>query len=131
MINKWAIKCVMCIALVRIEKYRVVLIFVRKINAVALVSRNRNKNEKSFFTIHPLFPSAPVIGFPRSRCHKNTNVSCCAKNGHPNQSRTTASKSVSAHRESYENKYAQRTLDWSFTNNFTEPLVFRLTCTRT
>ena len=45
----------MCIALVRIEKSRVVLTFVRKINAVALVSRNR-KNEKTFFYDPSLVP---------------------------------------------------------------------------
>ena len=50
----------MCIALVRIEKSRVVLTFVRKINAVALVSRNR-KNEKRFFTIHILFPCIALL----------------------------------------------------------------------
>ena len=55
MINKRAIKCVMCIALVRIEKSRVVLTFVRKINAVALVSRNR-KHEKTFFYDPSLVP---------------------------------------------------------------------------
>ena len=45
----------MCIALVRIEKSPVVLTFIRKINAVALESRNR-KNEKRFFYDPSLVP---------------------------------------------------------------------------